>query len=73
MTANGRISYAQSEAVNKAAAFRHAQEDALEVGRPAPVATGFSVIPAGTTDFSPYSPDELKAYLAKLKGGHLLR
>ena len=73
MTANGRISYAQSEAANKAAALRHAQEDALESGRPVAVATGFRVIPADETDFSKYTPAELKTYLAKQKGGHLLR
>ena len=73
MTANGRISYAQSEAVNKAAAQRHVEEDARESGKPVSVATGFRVIPADETDFSKYKPEEIKAYLAKQKGGHLLR
>jgi hypothetical protein len=70
---NGRVSYAQSEALNKAAAQRHAEEDARAAGRPAPVVKSFRVIPEGTTDFTPYSPEELKAHLSKRKGGHLLR
>jgi hypothetical protein len=75
---NGRTSYAQSEALNKAAAQRHAQEDRA-AGRPAPVAKSFRVIPEGTTDFTGYSAEELKAHLAKRKGragephGSLLR
>jgi hypothetical protein len=71
---NGRTSYAQSEALNKAAAQRHAEEDARESGNPVATAIGFRVIPAGETDFSKYSPEELKAYLARKKnGGRLMR
>jgi hypothetical protein len=73
MSPNGRISYAQSEALNKAAAQRHAEEDARESGRPAPVATGFRVIPATETNFSNYSAEEIKAYLAAKRGGRLMR
>jgi hypothetical protein len=75
---NGRTSYAQSEALNRAAAQRHAEEDRA-AGRPAPVAKSFRVIPQGTTDFTGYSAEELKAYLARSKGragephGSLLR
>lgn len=69
MTANGRISYTQSEVLNKAAAQRHAEEDARESGRPVTVAKGFRVIPADETDFSKYEPEELKAHLARKKSG----
>ena len=75
---NGRISYAQSEALNKAAAQRHAEEDARESGKPVRVPTGFRIIPDNETNFSgpaqaPYTSAELSAYLARRKGGHLLR
>jgi len=71
---NGRANYAQSEALNKAAAQRHAEEDACESGRPVTVAKSFRVIPADETDFSKYEPDELKAHLARKKsGGRLMR
>jgi hypothetical protein len=70
---NGRTNYAESNRLNEQARQRHLAEDARESGRPIPVQTRFRVIPPGTTDFTPYSPDELKAHLAKNKGGHLLR
>jgi hypothetical protein len=74
----GRQNFAASNELNRLAAQRHAEEDRA-AGRPAPVAKSFRVIPEGTTDFTPYSPDELKAHLAKRKGragephGSLLR
>jgi hypothetical protein len=69
---NGRQNYAASNALNEEARRRHAAEDARDSGK-VPVATGFRVIPEGTAIFAPYSADEIKAYLAKRKGGHLLR
>jgi hypothetical protein len=69
LTANGHVSYAQSTALNKAAAQRHAEEDARESGKPVPVATGFRVIPADEIDFYKYAPEEIKAYLAAKRGG----
>jgi hypothetical protein len=73
LSPNGRTNYAESNRLNEEARQRHLAEDARESGRPVPVATGFRVIPAGTTDFSPYSAEEIKSYLARNKGGHLLR
>jgi hypothetical protein len=70
---SGRTNYAAQNTLNEEARQRHLAEDARESGRPIPVQTGFRVIPEGTTDFTPYSPDELKAHLAKHKGGYLLR
>jgi hypothetical protein len=81
---NGGVDYAASNALNEEARRRHAAEDAQEAlaaGKPIPVAatTKFRVIPAGTVDFTGYSAEELKAYLARSKGrvgephGSLLR
>jgi hypothetical protein len=74
----GRQNFAASNELNRLAAQRHAEEDARESGKPVRV-TGFRVIPAGTTDFTGYSAEELKAHLARSKGragephGSLLR
>jgi hypothetical protein len=79
MTANGRISYAQSEAVNKAAALRHAQEDSLESGRPITVATGPRSIPSSETDpnyqawLRTASADDIKIFLSRKGRSHLMR
>jgi hypothetical protein len=81
---NGGVDYAASNELNEQARRRHAAEDAQEAraaGKPIPVAatTKGRVIPAGTTDFTGYSAEELKAYLARSKGrtgephGSLLR
>jgi hypothetical protein len=81
---NGGIDYAASNELNEQARRRHAAEDAQgarAAGKPIPVAatTKVRVIPAGTTDFTGYSAEELKAYLARGKGragephGSLLR
>jgi hypothetical protein len=75
---NGRQDYAASNALNEEARRRHAAEDAAQSGKPAPVATGFRIIPDGETNFkgpaeAPYTSAELSAYLARRKGGHLLR
>jgi hypothetical protein len=74
MSPNGRVSHAETEALRKAAAQRHAEENARESGRPVAAATGFRVIGDGETDFSKYQPEEIKAYLARKKsGGRLMR
>lgn len=79
MTANGRISCAQSEAVNKAAALRHAQEDSLESGRPITVATGPRSIPSSETDpnyqawLRTASADDIKIFLSRKGRSHLMR
>ena len=81
---NGGIDYAASNELNEQARRRHAAEDAQEAraaGKQIPVAatTKVRVIPAGTVDFTGYSAEELKAYLARGKGragephGSLLR
>jgi hypothetical protein len=74
---NGGIDYAASNALNEEARRRHAAEDAQASGKPVRV-TGFRVIPDNETNFrgpaeAPYTPAELSAYLARRKGGHLLR
>ena len=74
---NGGIDYAASNALNEEARRRHAAEDSAQSGKPARV-TGFRVIPDNETNFkgpaeAPYTSAELSAYLARRKGGHLLR
>jgi len=74
---NGGIDYAASNALNEEARRRHAAEDAQASGKPVRV-TGFRVIPDNETNFkgpaeAPYTTAELSAYLARRKGGHLLR
>jgi hypothetical protein len=74
---NGGIDWAASNALNEEARRRHAAEDAQASGKPARV-TGFRVIPDNETNFkgpaeAPYTSAELSAYLARRKGGHLLR
>jgi hypothetical protein len=84
LSPNGRTNYAESNRLNEQARQRHLAEDARESGRPAPVATGFRIIPDGETNFkgpaeAPYTSAELSAYLARRKGragephGSLLR
>jgi hypothetical protein len=76
---NGRISYSQSEAANKAASLRHAQEDFLEPGRPVTVATGPRSIPRDENDpnyqawLRTASADEIKIYLSRKNRSHLMR
>ena len=76
---DGRVSHAQSEAANKIAAARHAQEDAIESGRPITVATGPRSIPSSETDpnyqawLRTASADEIKTYLSRKGRSHLMR
>jgi hypothetical protein len=74
---NGGIDYAASNELNEQARRRLAAEDAQASGKPVRV-TGFRVIPDNETNFkgpaeAPYTSAELSAYLARRKGGHLLR
>jgi hypothetical protein len=76
---NGGVDWAASNALNEAARQRHLAEDLAAGKLPVAATTKVRAIPAGTTDFTGYSPEELKAHLARSKGragephGSLLR
>lgn len=75
---NGRQNFAASNELNEQARRRHAEEDAAQSGKPVRLQPSFRIIPDNETNFSgpaevPYTSAELSAYLARRKGGHLLR
>jgi hypothetical protein len=68
MTANGRISYAQSEALNKAAAQRHAEEDFRESGKPAAVSQPQRIpLHATPQDLKNYDREQIREWMQRRK------
>lgn len=68
MTANGRISYAQSEALNAAARRRHAQDDAREFGNPAAVSQPQRIpLHATPQDLKNYDREQIREWMQRRK------